>query len=497
VVLADIELVKPLIKQWPPYFKALGDAKRYVRKICEKNNFRFKLSHVLDPSRARGVVFTVIALDAVEAGKFKIDKVKGISIPIAPYKEPAISRPAVKPTVSRSVIQQTIDALQTVSSTSSVTDTVGGLPEVLGTEDLQTVSSSIKRIYGLVTDWPPHFEHLKDAKDYLRQICLNNGLKFSPFEGRTPSKTSKYFCGVVATDAFREGAFTADDHPYGYMVSLAPVPAVQQILDELHEQKRLSTIDDSSDVPTMPRQEQTRDLFTELMLSSSGGDRLDVSRVVMPSIRQIQTLIPHWGPQVKRIKDGRKYIKNICKKSGFKFTSLDEHRSGKIRKFLCDVITIDASRIGAFALLDNIAAYIGALPQDQALAYQQALEELQRQRELSLGSPASSASATAVEDEPFEEPAPPTPMSNSNFVKPTYAIDEEPMSIIDIRAEQLAARFDMANKMMSRLGLDPVDKKAREMEERMARAEQNLSNIGFRGQVKEHRSMADPICVDW
>ena len=43
----------------------------------------------------------------------------------------------------------------------------------------------------------------------------------------------------------------------------------------------------------------------------------------------------------------------------------------------------------------------------------------------------------------------------------------------------MAARFEMAEQMLSRIGLHPADKKAREMKDEIPNAEENLAKMGI------------------
>ena len=77
-VLADVKLVWPFMKQWPPFFKSLGDAKRYVRKIAEKHKLRYQVIPMLAAKKVRKYVAEVIAADAFEAGLFKSAETTGL-----------------------------------------------------------------------------------------------------------------------------------------------------------------------------------------------------------------------------------------------------------------------------------------------------------------------------------------------------------------------------------------------------------------------------------
>jgi hypothetical protein len=272
----------------------------------------------------RTYVAEIIAADAIDADLFKISRGKGLVVKNMPHKEPTMPRPAaISPTTPRpTTVQEKIDTPHNAITG----DPLHGSAEAFTRGDFQVLRNIIRHMQKSTTDWPPHFESLKSAKDLLRRVCREDRFVFPSLGGRTASNIVKYICSVVATDAFREGAFTASDHPDGYVDTLRPSPVVQQILADLREEEMLAQ--------------------------------------------------------------------------------------------------------------------------------------------------GSATSATLDTTTPMPDP-------NSN------AIDEERLRMIDLRAEDLAARFDSVEKLMAQLDLDPADKWAREMGDEIARAEQTLLQIGLQGRDKE------------
>ncbi|KAF1847927.1 uncharacterized protein K460DRAFT_403245 [Cucurbitaria berberidis CBS 394.84] len=279
---------------------------------------------------------------------------------------------------------------------------------------------------------------------------------------------AKPFASSKEAEQYVEGVLEWRGLHYGFVAN-APISFQSRVRNRIHYEVARRAVDAGILLIDRSLQQQ---IPTQRNYQMPAVD----SKETRENIKQLKALIKEWPPSFGSLRSARNYARSICKKSNLRFTLHRGVKPSKIRNFVLNAIIRDAHEAGFFQF--------GTHPGGHGLHSETKIQHrAMESRERKVNSPSSvhsGSSATLTVDDSFQVPSTPTLLAKRKTEKDLDDAGEKAFNTIDIRAEILAARFELAERMMSRLGLDLTDRNTPDLEGPMApQAEQNDPEVGF------------------
>jgi hypothetical protein len=198
----------------------------------------------------------------------------------------------------------------------------------------------------------------------------------------------------------------------------------------------------------------------------------------MNNTRLLETIISEWPNSFTDLREARHWVRQIYRQNGLESNLCVGKAPSDARNQAVNCAVLNAYNAGKFAV--NIrpamsSAYMPQKEEEKLLLYSEGRSEDQMSLPNSIRS-SSPATSNVDQDDGLPQTPGPATISKQEGVK-TITLSFK--NVIELDEAYMAARFEMAEQMLSRIGLHPADKKAREMEDEIANAEENLAKMGI------------------
>jgi hypothetical protein len=200
--------------------------------------------------------------------------------------------------------------------------------------------------------------------------------------------------------------------------------------------------------------------------------------VSMNNTQLLETIISEWPNSFTDLREARHWARQIYRQNGLESNLCVGKAPSDARNQAVNCAVLNAYSAGKFAVDIRPAMSSAYMPQKEEEKLLLSSEGRSKDQMSLPNSIRSSSPATSDVDQDDELPQTPgsATMSKQEGVQ-TITLSFK--NVIELDEAYMAARFEMAEQMLSRIGLHPADKKAREMEDEIANAEENLAKMGI------------------
>jgi len=193
----------------------------------------------------------------------------------------------------------------------------------------------------------------------------------------------------------------------------------------------------------------------------------------------LEELIPQWPDRFPNLHQARQWVKHIYQQNSLELIQCPGHTPSKTRKHIINRLTLIAYDAGKFAVDKRPTPSSAHVPKQEEEKSPWSPKGFSGGRTSSLISISSRSPAISAADQDDELPQTPPAMAVSQHAQDHLDFSTITPAIVDTNEDYLAARFAIAEQMLSNISLHPADKKAQEMEDELAKATENLVKTGI------------------
>jgi hypothetical protein len=198
----------------------------------------------------------------------------------------------------------------------------------------------------------------------------------------------------------------------------------------------------------------------------------------MNNTQLLETMISEWPNSFTDLREARHWAREIYRQNGLESNLCAGKAPLDARNQAVNCAVLNAYNASKFAVEFRPAMSSANMPQkeeEKLLLSSEGRSEDQMSLPNSIRSSIPATSDVDQDDKLPQTPGPATISKQEGVQTITLSFK----NVIELDEAYMAARFEMAEQMLSGISLHPADKKAQEMEDGIANAEENLAKMGI------------------